>query len=148
MDTPPAKRSRTQYSPHARFWPVAAPVILMAILIPAGIVALAVWGLSREQFSIIGDVMFICLVICPMVVCLGVIYGVVLAGMIGLNILNGKTQHALSRIEQATRTMAESSMDISETVCQKSITLGTQFAVLDHLLDGKHAEEESQDGEQ
>lgn len=125
--------------PRIAYWKVALPVVLAGILIAAAAIVMTVLlsanGAEPERVSIIGDLLLICFGLCPLVLCSGIIYALLVASIYGVNRMHMRTERTLRRARTMTRALADKTATMSDTIGQKSIDASAQFAILDQWLD-------------
>jgi hypothetical protein len=139
MSLTPVRQKSTPELSRTPFWKVAAPVVLVSLLIMAGVVAvvalLVADGDGPEQVSIASNVMLICFVLCPMLLCSTGFYVVLVLVSYSLKKLNRGTQQALIQAEGKTRKLVDKTQAAADSVSQKTIAVSARLAYLDDFWD-------------
>jgi len=123
---------------------------LLSIILPvggAGVVLLAVLAVTllfllptRPQVSVLADWLLMVFMLCPLALCLLPVCIGLMTAVFAMNQLHGKTARMMGKAEALSQSLAEKTMDATETVSKKSISLNATLAHLDPLwriFDGK-----------
>ena len=120
---------------------------LVLVAIPGWLLAMA-WsdGEAKAQLSIVGNLMLICFVICPMVLCFGGVYAVVLVVGYGVHKTHHFTQRTLQSAEQKTRQLADKTQEMAEIMNQKSLGVGDRLSFMEPTPDEPESEPKQLEG--
>lgn len=135
--TPPARPARSKRP--VRIWRIYAPVLLAALVIVAIGVALLVAAspfeaTQTQQISIIGNIMLMCFVLLPMLLCGAVVFLLIAAAVVGINMLHDSAEGGVQRVGELTTQAAERAASAAESVSQRSIDLNARFAYFERLF--------------
>lgn len=124
-------------------------VVFVGLLILA-IVLAALVPRTPEQVSIISNVMVICLIFCPLILCLLPIYLMMTIAAFYTGALNSYTGSKLGKIQSATQQAADSVAKYSEILGKRSVSVRAKAAILNKIIsdDVEIETTEKQGGEQ
>ena len=106
-------------------------ILLIAVLIPASPIYL---GKDEHGVSIIADLFLTCFGLLPMLLCCGIVYVGLFAGVFGMNVAQRKSAQGLRRTQAFSRSMADKTAEYGDKASQQSIKLNTRFAIFDPIL--------------
>ncbi|MEQ8677621.1 MAG: hypothetical protein RLP44_13510 [Aggregatilineales bacterium] len=106
-------------------------LLLIAILIPASPIYL---GNDGHGLSIIADLFLTCFGLLPMLLCCGIVYVGLFAGVFGMSLAQRKSAQGLRRTQAFSRTMADKTADYADKASQQSIKMNARFAIFEPIL--------------
>lgn len=123
------------------------PMLLVAVLIVILFIVLVVSALSSisaadangvaPQLSIIADVVVICTVFLPLIICLAIPYMLIMLAIFGVSRLHYLTERGLDTGLNLTRRAADVTNKTADELSQRSIAISTRFAFLDRIINSR-----------
>lgn len=111
---------------------IILPVALGALLIAAGTTT-AMLLPRRIQVSVLADVLFTSLVLCPIVLCLLPLCVALVTAVFWMNRVHRSAARTLGRVEDMSRSLSDKAIQGMDTVSRASIAVNSKFAYLNRL---------------
>jgi hypothetical protein len=132
-----AKQREDRIARYVMFAPTAVGVLLVVILL------LLLVPRSPAEVSIVGDIMMICFVICPILLCLLPLYIILAVGIFYINKLNNYTGSKLGAVTRATQRFKDTTKRVTEDLGRRTIGWRSRFAIMEDII--KEDENELED---
>lgn len=117
---------------------MAAPVFLALVVMAVIVLAIVLPGspvrMSSQQFTIVGETIFMVLILCPMILCLIIPYALFVVAIFAIHKAHYGTSGVLRRVGDVVHTAAEKTKVTAEQVSKRSIGFNARFTFADHLL--------------
>lgn len=121
-----------------RLWMLTLPVVLALVVIIAIVLAIVLpdspLRLENAQLTIVGETILIIMVLCPLVLCMIIPYGLLVVAVFFMQKAHNNSSRLLDRARSMIHTAAEKTVHTADAVSQKSITMNTRTTFLSRLL--------------
>ncbi len=117
-----------------RFYRLSLPIILLGLLIILTAVGLGVFA-AADQLSIIGNMIIMIMMFCPIVICSGVLYIALAAAIFYTNKGHQVSRSGLKAGQGLSASARQKVEQVSDNVNRQSIKWGARFAYLDQVFD-------------
>lgn len=112
---------------------IYGPMLLVIIVLLAVMLA-TLLPLKWSQIGIVSNVLVMCMALCPMVLCLFLVYVALVFAVVGMGKTHGASSRQLRRVQQMTRKMSARMASLGERLGKMSIGFSARLAFLDRLF--------------